>query len=88
VYKVARKYHIFTVSGEESIVLVLHPTKIGAVDVRAISLSHLQQPTYTKRIFADLWKTHKEDHCKGNTFFNHVREKHGNVSRDFMQDVH
>jgi hypothetical protein len=81
-YKWARKYHIFTVGGEESAVLVLCPTKIGAVDVRAMSLSHLQQPTYTNRIFADLWKIHKEDHCKGMMFFNCVREKHSNVSRD------
>jgi hypothetical protein len=84
-YKWAWKYCIFTLGGEKSTVLVLCPTKIGAVDVRAMSLSHLQQPTYVERIFADLWKIYKEDHCKGMTFFNHVREKHGNVSRDLCK---
>jgi hypothetical protein len=40
-YKWAPKYHIVIVGGEESAVLVLCPTKIGAVDVTAMSLSRL-----------------------------------------------
>ncbi len=84
-YEWARKYHIFTVSGEESAVLVLHPTKVGAVDVIAMRLSNLQQPIYAERLFTDLWKINKDDHCKGMTFYNHVRKTHGNVSRDLCK---
>jgi hypothetical protein len=46
-----------------------------------MSLSSLQQPSYAKRLFVDLWKIHKEDHCKGVTFFYRVRDKLGNVTR-------
>ena len=53
-----------------------------AVDVTAMALSSLQKPTYAERLFADLWKIHKEDHCKGTTFFYRVRDTHGNVTRE------
>lgn len=56
-YKWSRKYHVSTF-GAESAVLVLHPDpkKNGAVDVTAMALSSLQQPTYAERLFSDLWK--------------------------------
>ncbi len=60
--------NVFTV-GVESAVLVICPKKFGAVDVTAMALSSLQQPSYAERLFIDLWKIHKEDHCKGTTFF-------------------
>ncbi len=55
----------------DSAVLVLRPTpkKISAVDVTAMSMDNLQQPTYAERLFIDLWKIHQADHCKGVTFF-------------------
>jgi hypothetical protein len=65
-----KNYHILTV-GQESEVLVLPPStkqgtkKKGMVDVTAMRLDYLQQPTHVKRLFADLWKIHQEDHCKG-----------------------
>ena len=82
-YKWARKYHLFTF-GVESAVLVLRPSgkKTGAVDVSAMALSTLQKPTYAERLFTDLWKIHKEDHCKGTTFYYRVRDTHGNVTRE------
>jgi hypothetical protein len=80
-YKWARKYHLFTY-GVASAVLVLRPKKSGPVDVSAMALSDLQKPTYAERLFADLWKIHKEDHCKGTTFYYRVRDMHGNVTRD------
>jgi len=63
-YKWARKYHLFTF-GVESAVLVLRPDpeKSGAVDVTAMALTSLQKPTYAERLFTDLWKLHKVDHC-------------------------
>ena len=73
-YKFAEKYHVVTV-GEESKVLVLRPQKIGpkkrkgVVDVTAMRLEDLQQPTYLERLFIDLWKIHQDDHCKGNTLY-------------------
>jgi len=81
-YKWAKKYHLFTVG--ESSVLVLHPDpkKSGAVDVTAMALSHLQKVTYAERLFVDLSKIHKDDHCKGTTFYKRVQETHGNVTRD------
>jgi hypothetical protein len=82
-YKWAKKYHLFTV-GVESSVLVLcsDAKKSGAVDVTAMALSHLQKPTYAERLFVDLSKLHKDDHCKGLTFYKRVRETHGNVTRE------
>ncbi len=83
-YKWARKYHVFTV-GVKSAVLVIHPKKYSAIDVTAMTLSSLQQPRYAERLFIDLWKIHKEDHCKGITFFYCVRDTHGNVMRDICK---
>jgi hypothetical protein len=80
-YKWARKYHLFTF-GVKSAVLVHRPEKIGAVDVSAMALTTLQKPTYAERLFTDLWKLHKVDHCKGTTFYFSVRAAYGNVTRD------
>ena len=89
-YMWARKYHVFPV-GVKSAVLVLCPTKYGAIDVTAMALSSLQQPSYAERLFIDLWRIHKEDHCKGIMFFFHVRDMHEYVMRDVCKmftDVH
>jgi hypothetical protein len=83
-YKWAWKYHVFTV-GVESAVLVIHPKKFDAIDVTAMALSSLQQPSFAERLFIDLCKIHKENHCKGITYFYHVRDKHGNVIRDLCK---
>ena len=83
-----KKYHVVTV-GEESQVLVLRPEenqrkkkKGRGVDVTAMRLEDLQQPTYAKKLFTDLWKIHQVDHCKGNTLFTRARDKHGNITRE------
>ena len=59
-YKWAKKYHVITV-GEESQVLVLCPKesqwkkkKGRGVDVTAMRLEDLQQPTYAKKLSTDL----------------------------------
>ncbi len=58
-YKWAKKYHVVTV-GQESKVLILCPSmkqgtkKKGMVNVSAIRLDKLKQPTYIERFFADL----------------------------------
>ena len=60
-YKWAKKYHVITV-GEESQVLVLHPKENqrkkkkgrGVLDVTAMRLEDLQQPTYAEKLFTDL----------------------------------
>jgi hypothetical protein len=58
-YKWAKRYHVFTF-GVQSAVLVLRPDSTkGAVDVTAMSLDSLSQPTYAERLFSDLWKIHK-----------------------------
>jgi hypothetical protein len=69
-YKWLKRYHVFKY-GDDSEVLVLCPSpkKSGAVDVAAMPLNILQQPTYAERLFIDLWKIHQADHCKGVTFF-------------------
>ena len=90
-YRWLQKYHVFTF-GSESAVLVLRPDdqKQGPVDVTAMALKDLQRPTYAERMFADLWKIHQSDHCKGVTFYYRVRDIHGNVSREvckFFTDV-
>ena len=54
--------HLFTF-GVKSAVLVRRPEKSGAVDVTAMALATLQKPTYAERLFTDLWKLHKVDHC-------------------------
>jgi len=64
-YKWASKYHVLSV-GEESAVLVIRPKK-SAVDVTLMDVGSLQQPTYVEKLFADLWKIHKVDHCRGLT---------------------
>ena len=88
-YKWAKKYHLVTVS-EESQVLVLQPEEnqwkkkkrrgIGVIDVMSMRLEDLQQPTYAEKLFADLWKIHQVDHCKGNTLFTRARDCHGNIT--------
>ena len=87
-YKWVKKYHLVTV-GEESQVLVLCPKEnqqkkkkrrgIGVIDVTSMRLEDLQQPTYAKKLFAELWKIHQVDHCKGNTLFTYARDCHGNI---------
>ncbi len=64
--------------------LVLRPSgkKSGAVDVSTMALSDLQKQTFAERLFTDLWKIHKEDHCKGTTFYYRVWDMHGNMTRD------
>jgi hypothetical protein len=54
--------------------------KKGVGDILAMRLDELKQPTYVERLFADLWKIHQEDHCKGNTLFTHSRDWHGNIT--------
>ena len=81
-YKWLQRYHVYKYA-DGSAVLVLRPSpKKGAVDVTAMSLNSLQQPTYAERVFIDLWKIHQSDHCKGVMFFYRVWDKHGNVTRD------
>ncbi len=65
-YKWAKKYHVVTV-GESSKVLVLWPEGDkgqkkgwGAVEVMAMRLEDLAQPTYAEKLFADLWKIHQD----------------------------
>jgi hypothetical protein len=78
-YKSANKYHVVT-AGKSSKVLVLRPEdkpenkkgqrkRRGAVDVMAMRLEDLQQPTYVEKLFSDLWKIHKDNHCKGLSLF-------------------
>jgi hypothetical protein len=45
----------------------------------AFDLSLLQQPTYAEKLFVDLLKIHKVDHCKGTTFSKQAKDAHGNV---------
>ena len=88
-YKWAKKYHVVTV-GEESSILVLRPDenqqkkKKGSrgIDVTAMRLEDLQQPSYAEKLFVDLWKIHRVDHCKGNSLFTHVKNRHGNITRE------
>jgi hypothetical protein len=86
-YEWAKKYHVVTV-GQKSEVLVLCPStkqgtkKKGMVDMTTMRLDNLQHPTYVKRPFADLWKIHQEDHCKGNTLFTCARDWHGNITQE------
>ena len=77
------KYHVMTAG--ESNVLVLHPKKEGILHISAMRLEDLQKPTYAERLFADLWKIHQDDHCKGNTFFFRSRDRHGNVTREICK---
>jgi hypothetical protein len=65
-YKWVAKYDAIDIVGE-STVLVLRPTKGPLVDAQSICLSALQQPTYVERLFSDLHKIHRVDHCKGPT---------------------
>jgi len=81
-YKWVKKYRVFTVGDSSVLVLRPDPKKSGAVDVTAMALSYLQKPTYAERLFVDLSKIHKDDHCKGTTFYKRVQETYGNVTRD------
>jgi hypothetical protein len=89
-YKWARKYHVVT-AGQDSAVLVLWPSKkMGAVDVTAMRLENLQQPTYIERVLADLLKIHQVNHCKGNSLFVHASDRRSSwqyYTRG-VQDVH
>jgi hypothetical protein len=80
-----RKYHVVT-AGQESVVLVLRPSKkISAVDVTAMRSENLQQPTYIERVFSDLMKIHQVDHFKGNSLYVHARDCHGNITRELCK---
>jgi hypothetical protein len=77
-YKWTAKYDTIVVGGE-SAVLVLHPTKGPLANAQFTCLSILQQPTYVERLFLDLLKIHRVDHCKGNTFSKCAKWAHENV---------
>ena len=88
-YKWAAKYDAVLLE-DKSAVLVLRPTKGQHVDAQSICLlgfqsirlSALQQPTYVERLFSDLHKLHRDDHCKGNTFYKRAKQAHENVPRE------
>ena len=48
----------------------------------AMRLEDLQQPSYAERLFLDLWNIYHMDHCKGNSLFTHVKNRHGNITRE------
>jgi hypothetical protein len=84
-YKWERKYQVVT-AGQESAVLVLRPSnKIGAIDMTAMSLENLQQPTYIEIVFSDLMKIHQVDHCKGNSLYVCAKDPHGNITREICK---
>ncbi len=85
-YKWVEKYCVLTV-GEHSAVLVLCPpdNKKGVLHISAMRLEDLQKPTYAERLFADLWKIHQVDHCKGTTLFTHARNEYGNITREICK---
>ena len=72
----------------EHAVLVLRPKK-SAVEAQSLQLSAaLQpQPTYWERVFSDLYKIHKSDHCKckGNTLAKRSKQAHDNIPRDLCK---
>ncbi len=51
-YNWYRKFHVFTVGGDENAVLVIRPMKVGVAGVTALALSSLQQ--HAERLYADL----------------------------------
>jgi hypothetical protein len=63
-------------------ILVISPTKGEVCDAQSLELSALAQPSYIERVFINLWKIHKDDHCKGGTIFQCARERHGNIPRE------
>jgi hypothetical protein len=56
-YKWTAKYDAIVV-GEESAVLVLHPSKGPIANAKSTCLSALQQPTCVERLFSNLLKIH------------------------------
>jgi hypothetical protein len=54
-------------------------------DAQSLELSALVQPTYIMRVFIDLCKIHKDDHCKGGTIFSRAKERHGNIPREITK---
>jgi hypothetical protein len=80
-YKWAAKYNAIVVA-KENAVLVLRPTKGSIADAQLTCLDALQQPTYVERLFLDLLKIHRVDHCKGNTFSKRANRAHENVPRE------
>ncbi len=68
----------------EHAVLVLRP-KNSAVEAQSLQLSMLQQPTYLERVFSDLYKIHKIDHCKGNTLAKRAKQAHDNIPRELYK---
>jgi hypothetical protein len=83
-YKWAAKYDAIVI-GEESAVLVLRPTRGPIVDAQSTCLSALQQPTYVERLFSDLHKIHRVDHCKGTTFSKRAKQAYDNVPREICK---
>ncbi len=78
------KYDAIAV-GEESEVLVLHPTKGPIADAQCTCLSALQQPTYFERLFLDLVKIHRANHCKGNNSWKRAKRTHENVPHELCK---
>ncbi len=83
-YKWAAKYDAIVV-GEESAVLVLCPTKSPIANAQSTCLDALKQSTYFERLFLDLLKIHRVDHCKGNTFWKRAKRAHENVPRELCK---
>jgi hypothetical protein len=73
-----RKYDVIV--SPQAKVIVICPTQGQVHDAQSLELSALAQPSYIERAFIDLWKIHKDDHCKGGTFFSGAKERHTNIS--------
>ncbi len=65
--------------------LVLRPTKGPIANAQSTCLDVLQQPTYFERLFLDLLKIQRVDHCKGNTFWKHAKRSHENIPRELCK---
>jgi hypothetical protein len=62
-----RRYNVIV--SPQAKVIVIRPAQGQVRDAQSLELSALAQPSYIKRAFIDLWKIHKDDHCKGGIIF-------------------
>jgi hypothetical protein len=82
-YAWLRKYDVIVLP--DAVIVVLRPTKGQVRDAQLLELLALAQPSYIERVFIDLLKIHKDDHCKGGTIIQRGMERHRNIPRKVMK---
>ena len=82
IYKWSKAFALVTLGG--SVVVVARPTFIQGMDTE-IDLNYVKRITYFERVYADIYRGHRQDHTKGRTLYGRVCDSIENIARDYCK---